>query len=217
MSRSEPFKTLAEVSVSAQAQLHAKPHNDGSVVGLKQAQPDAELVARAIRGDRWAAEVLVRRHIKPVAAMVTRMLGDRDAADELVQDTFMVALGRLQQVKDPSAVRSWLLTIAARRVRRRMRKERVLTALGLRPHEEEFDFAQVVTDAASPEQRAELAEIAQVLARCPASHRLAWMLRHVEGYSLVETAALCECSLATVKRWIRSVEVRVAERTDSDA
>lgn len=170
---------------------------------------DAELVARTLADERWAAEALARRHVKPVAAMVTRMIGDRDAADEIVQESFTIAFERLAQLRDPSAVRSWLLTIAARGVRRRFRRNHLLNKIGLSPTAQEPDFSRVVTAAATPEQRAELVLLAKILGRQPAAHRLAWMLRHVEGHSLEESARLCECSLATVKRWIRRVDGRV--------
>lgn len=184
----------------------------GAVVPLDPSgRADAPLLERALEGDRDAAERLVRRHIRPVTAMVTRMVGNPDVADELVQDTFLVALRRLHQVKNPASLRAWLLTIAARRVRQRLSRERFLRALGLRGGEA-FDFSSLASPSASPEARAELASLARVLQSVTPAHRLAWMLRNIEGYSLGETAELSACSLATVKRWIDRVDRHIREQ-----
>jgi RNA polymerase sigma-70 factor (ECF subfamily) len=43
----------------------------------------------------------------------------------------------------------------------------------------------------------------------PAHQRIAWMLQHVEGEPLESVAAACNCSLATVKRWIAAADQRV--------
>ena len=49
-----------------------------------------------------------------------------------------------------------------------------------------------------------LAAVYRVLDRLPVNQRLAWTLRYVEGEQLERVAELCNCSLATVKRRIKS-------------
>ena len=44
-----------------------------------------------------------------------------------------------------------------------------------------------------------------------AKERVAWVLRHVQGESLEDTALLCECSLATAKRRIAEADVHVGQ------
>ena len=60
---------------------------------------DATLVERAIDGDRWAMEALYRRHVQRVTNAVTRVLGRSAEADDVVQDTFVVALDRLGDLR----------------------------------------------------------------------------------------------------------------------
>src|SRR5262245_53670168 len=76
------------------------------------ALPDGELVARALSGDRWGREVLYRRHVSYLLGMVVRMLGRRDEAEEIVQDTFVMAFAELGSLRDPGALRGWLGQIA---------------------------------------------------------------------------------------------------------
>jgi RNA polymerase sigma factor (sigma-70 family) len=51
--------------------------------------PDAEFVARVARGDRAAAQALMRRHLPRMLGLARRMLGDSAEAEDAVQDAFM--------------------------------------------------------------------------------------------------------------------------------
>ena len=59
------------------------------------AASDAELVARAIEGDRWGREMLYRRHAAYLLAIAARLLGNRGEGEEVVQDTFVTAFEQL--------------------------------------------------------------------------------------------------------------------------
>ena len=60
------------------------------------------------------------------------------------------------------------------------------------------------------EVRTELALLDEVLARLAVPVRIAWMLRHVEGWPLDDVAAHCACSLATAKRRIAAAQSEIA-------
>ncbi len=72
---------------------------------------DGELVQRARRGEQEAFEILVRRHLGRAHALASSILGDRDEADDICQESFLSALRRLDQLRDPSRFRGWLLRI----------------------------------------------------------------------------------------------------------
>ncbi len=92
---------------------------------------DADLVLRARGGDRWAGEELFQRHVGAVMATAMRLLGDRAAADDVVQDSFASALEKLSSLRDPPAFHRWILQIAVSQVHRRFRRQRFLSQLGL--------------------------------------------------------------------------------------
>lgn len=170
---------------------------------------DAELVARAVRGDSRAEEALFRRHAPGVLTFARRLARDRQDADDVLQETFEIAFKHLDDLRDPRALRSWLLQIAVRQTQRRFRRLRRLGWFGRRvPGDPETLVDQVAHDV-SGEQRAELALLDVALDRLGDDERLAWMIRHVEGKDLEETATLCGCSLATVKRRIAAADRRV--------
>src|SRR5262245_39949484 len=144
-----------------------------------------------------------RAHAGFVASVALRVLGRPSEVDDLVQDVFLCVLPRLGDLRDPAALRGWLAVITARLARRRLRSRRWKIWLGVGG---DFDYAQLADSAASPQDRALLGELYRALDRLPVQHRLAWTLRHVGGLELTEVASACDCSLATVKRWIGAAE-----------
>ena len=69
---------------------------------------DAELVVLAREGEAGAFGMLVERHRATLYAAALAVLGDRDAAMDAVQEAFMVALARLNCIRDSAAVGRWL-------------------------------------------------------------------------------------------------------------
>ena len=178
---------------------------------------DATLVERAIDGDRWAMEALYRRHVQRVTNAVTRVLGRSAEADDVVQDTFVVALDRLGDLREPAAFRGWVARIAMNEARMRLRKRKWLRRLALDRDEDDASLESIASPDASPEVRAELARLDRVLAALDPELRIAFVLRYVEGWALEEVAAALECSLATAKRRIKDARERVDAHVNRSA
>src|SRR5262245_62658041 len=75
--------------------------------------PDEVLVKRAQRGDRAALDRLVRRHQRALFALCFRYVRDADEAADLVQRSFVRAMGKLAELRDAGVFRSWILRIGA--------------------------------------------------------------------------------------------------------
>lgn len=161
------------------------------------------VLADRIAPDPLAFDEVFRAHAGFVARVALRVLGRPGEVDDLVQDVFMRVMDRLDDVRDPAAIRGWLAVITARLARRRLRSRRWRIWLGVGA---EYDYAQLVDRAASLEDRLRVAELYRALDRVPAHQRLAWTLRYVEELELREVAAACDCSLATAKRWIAAAD-----------
>src|SRR6185437_10435412 len=71
---------------------------------------DAELVRAARAGDSTSLGILFERYRPHLLALAISLLGYRVAAEDAVHDTFVVALTRLADLKDPAAVGRWLHT-----------------------------------------------------------------------------------------------------------
>jgi RNA polymerase sigma-70 factor, ECF subfamily len=179
------------------------------------AASDAQLVARAVEGDRWGREMLYRRHATYLLAIAARLIGNRGEGEEVVQDTFVTAFEQLRSLREPAAVRGWLAQIAVSLVRRRLRRGRLMRVLGLDRGTDDATLAALAAPGSNADQRAELALVDKALAGVSANVRIAWMLRLVEGLELAEVASACGCSLATAKRRIAAVQKRLqAELAD---
>ena len=87
---------------------------------------DITLIQRWKGGDQRAATALVERHATALARYIGS-LGERDGAEEVVQDTFVRAFASLESFRGDSSLRTWLFTIARRLVvdrRRAFRRRR---------------------------------------------------------------------------------------------
>jgi RNA polymerase sigma-70 factor (ECF subfamily) len=92
---------------------------------------DSTLIQRWKTGDERAATALVERHATALARYVGS-LGERDGAEEVVQDTFVRAFSSLESFRGDSSLRTWLFTIARRLVvdrRRAFRRRREVGSL----------------------------------------------------------------------------------------
>jgi RNA polymerase sigma-70 factor (ECF subfamily) len=172
---------------------------------------DETLVARARRREPTAFEGLYRRHAAFALNLAVHIQGTTADVEDIVHDAFVRAHERLAELRDTSAFRPWLGSIVVRLVRTRLRRRRLLTALGLAGHEP-VDLEAVAASEADPETRALLAQVYALLQTMPADDRIAWTLRHVERHGLESVATLTGCSLATAKRRIQRAQSYLAQK-----
>jgi len=85
-------------------------------------EADAELVRRALARDQQAFAALYDRYADKLYDYARRQTGNAADAGDIVQDTFVLAIQRLGQLRDPSLVRPWLYAIARSEVHRRHRR-----------------------------------------------------------------------------------------------
>lgn len=181
------------------------------------APSDRDLVERALGGERFALQVLYRRHVHAVTERVTRLLSRSVEAEDVVQDAFVAAFDDLPRLSDPARFSAWLMRIAIHQVHRRFRRRRLLARLGLDRGADDARLEQVADPALGPEQRMQLGCLDRALTQLPAELRMPWMLRYVEGCELTEVADQCGASLATIKRRIQHADARLRSALGGDA
>lgn len=164
---------------------------------------DAQLVALAEDGDTGSHEALYRRHAGFAFNLAVRLQGSAHDAEDIVHDSFLRAFDKLDELRDRAAFKSWLGAIVVRMVRTRLRRRRLMTALGVSATQgDSVDMDAVASSQANPETRAQLAQVYALLQTMPTNERIAWTLRHVDHHRLEAIAELTDCSLATTKRRI---------------
>lgn len=162
---------------------------------------DEELVLRARRAEVPAFEGLYRRHAAFAFNLAARIQGSSADVEDVVHDAFLKAQERLADLRDSSAFRPWLGSIVVSLVRSRLRRRKLLGALGLTAPDP-VDIDSIAAVDADPEARALLAQVYALLQTLAADDRIAWTLRYVERHRLETVAVMMDCSLATAKRRI---------------
>ena len=142
---------------------------------------DVPLVAAARRGDRAAFGALYRRHARLVQAVLLARVAP-DSVDDLLQDVFLVAMDRLEGLRDDAAFAPWLATIARRRAAdwRRRRHDAV-------PLEE--SLPELATSPGEPEEAYDARMAIAAIQSLPEAYRETLMLRFVAGLNGPEIAA----------------------------
>lgn len=85
---------------------------------------DEELVRTAIGGDRESFMVLYRNYGPGLFNRAFHLLNDRHDAEDVVQDTFMVAWGSLNRVRHPERFYGWLQGILGNKIKEVIRKRK---------------------------------------------------------------------------------------------
>jgi RNA polymerase sigma-70 factor (ECF subfamily) len=175
------------------------------LAGAAERHDDASLAVAALAGDRAAARLIVERH-SPIVRRCLRASYAPSEVDDGVQGVFARAFEFLPRLRDPRALRSFIIGIALRfgameRRRRRLRWREHLSPSGELPETAEFD---------DPSESIEVADRARgILARLSPEATRALELRFVHEKELTEVAATMGVSLATAKRHLVRVTARV--------
>ncbi|HVT06676.1 MAG TPA: sigma-70 family RNA polymerase sigma factor [Polyangia bacterium] len=169
---------------------------------------DAALVAALRRGDGRARMVLVERFEPLVERLVAGALGIDSEIPDVVQDVFVAVLEGVHKLKDASALRSWIATLAVFTARGRIRRRRRWRWIRFVAPEE---VPEVPVSGPQGETHEAVRATYAVLDGFPADERLAFSLRFVSEMQLTEVAEACAVSLATVKRRLARAEKRFLE------
>lgn len=157
---------------------------------------DRDLQRRLTAGERAAGAELVERHLGPLYEFVHyRLGGDRSAVEDVVQETFVVALQSIASFDGRSSLHSWLCGIAKNKVRgeRRKAKPRPLADV-LDDSDAEIDaILEQIDREELPDQVLEAREtrelVGAALASLPLDYREALLAKYVHGRSTAELAS----------------------------
>lgn len=145
---------------------------------------DAALVARTLDGDLTAYAALMARYRDGFGRYAFHMLGNREDAQEAMQDSFVRAYKALRDCRDPDRFGAWLFRIVVNRCRTMRRRL-------LRHRRFDGDLPDdVPSNGARPDAFEWRDEIARALERLRPHYREAFLLRYVEGLDYGEMARL---------------------------
>jgi RNA polymerase sigma-70 factor, ECF subfamily len=160
---------------------------------------DAALVDIVLRGESEAYARLVARYRDRYARFALHMLGNREDAEEALQDAFVRAYRSLHRCGDPARFGSWLLAILANRCRtaggKRSRHERRFVSA------EDRHYAIALDHPANASEWRE--EIARALARLDVDQREAFLLKHVEEMEYEQMSVVTGAGVSALKMRVK--------------
>jgi RNA polymerase sigma-70 factor (ECF subfamily) len=172
---------------------------------------DAELVKAAQRGDSTSLGLLLERHRAPLYALALRMLGHGPEAQDAVHDAFLIALRKIDQLRNPEAVAGWLRAILHNVCVTRLRKNQGELLFDEVSRHVERRFSE--PSAEEEIDRLALREwVWTALSKLPEALRVTAMLRYFGSYaSYEEISAILGVPVGTVKSRLNQVKVKLAD------
>jgi RNA polymerase sigma-70 factor, ECF subfamily len=169
---------------------------------------DDQLVVGARSGDEAAFAALVERHQRGLVRVAMSIVGRRDLADEVVQDTWLAALRGLDSFAQRASFKTWLYRICINRARSTLTREG--RAVLIDPHDEAVESHWFAPDGAwsTPVQpwpdtvvdrlaATQLAgEVRRTIDHLPDSQRVVVTLRDVEGLTSSDVCQLLDITEA---------------------
>ncbi len=203
---------MSDISVGSEIRLHRAPSGgdlssgDISAIDSPHAGPGSEirsLVQRCLRRDQQAMTELVERYRDRVYGLCFRMLGQRQDAEDTMQETFTRVFRSLHRWDSTRPFEPWLLAIAGNRCRTmistRQRRPTVQTLV-----EQPSDDSELQRSAALLSE-----EVQRALQDLKPDHRQAFILFHEQELSYLEIADAMSVPLGTIKTWVHRARKQI--------
>ena len=173
------------------------------------------LVRKAKVGDVAAFQELYRGYAQKILNYVYRMTGSREDAEDLTQETFILAFRNLSSLKENSRFQSWLYRIAQNNVYQRYRGQSPQME-SIEGADEDSRVLQIPSRGASPEGGVLSGELASVvdtvIQQLPEKYRQVFILSALQHLSYETIAEIVGRSMASVKSDIHRARVEVREK-----
>lgn len=189
---------------------------------MTTADSDAQLVARAQRGEMQAFEMLVVKYQRRIERLIGRMVRDVDLVPDIAQEAFIRAYRALPQFRGESQFYTWLYRIAvntAKKTLLELKRDPIVTeaALAGRDDDDETSRREIEpSDGETPDAVLASREIAATvnaaIEALPDDLRQAILLREIEGLAYEEIATAMACPIGTVRSRIFRAREAIAAR-----
>lgn len=168
---------------------------------------DSAVVSAFLEGESRAFDELVNRYQNRLLNFVYRTTGDRERAEDLVQEVFVRVYRHIHRFDRSRKFSTWIYTIASNlaknELRNRSRNPLVLFQTIRRNWEDDDRPLQFEDPGTRPDdlyRKRHLREVVEdAVEKLPPHHRNVFVLRELEGKSYEEIAEITSCNLGTVK------------------
>jgi len=195
------------LSLVADQKRHDERHN-----GRHDAS-DGDLARGLMAEDAWAVAETWNRFAPMILTMAARTLGSESDADDIAQEVFYRVFKKARTLRDPSCLRSFVVSFAIRILKTELRRRK---ARGWLSFEKPETFVDLSSETIDVESRDLLRKFYALLNRLNARDRLVFALRHLESMTVDEVAASMNISMSTVKRSLAHATDRLSRWIESD-
>jgi RNA polymerase sigma-70 factor (ECF subfamily) len=162
---------------------------------------DGAAVRRVLDGDTEAFGILVERYRTELGRLAAGMLGDKDAAEDVLQEAFISAYRSLGSCRDPEKFRTWFYTIVTNRCRDALRRKPAVDIETIEVAAKDRADAPVEDDELA-------AKLERAMAKLSPEQREVFVLREVEGRSYEEMSTLLDLKVDALRmRVMRAKDV----------
>jgi RNA polymerase sigma-70 factor, ECF subfamily len=170
------------------------------------------LVTEAQRGDRDAFRRLYELFVRKIYNFLYRMVGSVEEAEDLAQQTFLMALQQLGTLRDPTQIESWIYRIARNEVYQKFRKKQPdsLEESGVEVQNIPEDRSHANPEAIMLDHELETT-VQRALAQLPAKLREVFILGVVQGLSYADVAAIVGRSMLAVKTDVYRARLQIRD------
>lgn len=171
---------------------------------------DVKLVRLAKGGDVKAFEALCRRYERSALAAAVTRLRDMQLAEDVVQESLLIAFKKIGTLRDDAKFASWLLTITSRQVLHAFRGQKRTVGVSSDAGE------SASTTDGDVETWIENEHLFSLVARLPERERVLVGLRYFDGHSFHDIAKMTNRSLGTVTKQTSRALARLRELINGD-
>jgi len=168
---------------------------------------DEQLMLMFQYGNHAAFALLFERYRMPIYNFALRMLNERTAAEDALQETFLRAIGAAHTYEPSAKFRTWLFTVARNCCLNVLRKRPMLPLI----MEGQIESALGSDPQAMASQTDLLSHVEAAVAALPVAWREAFLLRYRHGLEYAEIAEATKLPLGTVKTHIHRARLRLVE------
>ncbi len=183
---------------------------------LAAASDDLDLVHASKNGDVSAFEQLVGRYDRKLLRIAQNITHNREDSQDAVQEAFLKAFQHLDQFREDSQFSTWLIRITMNQSLMKLRKQRAIGEVSL---DEDFQAdgdmlpLEVADWAPNPEELYKTSELRDILTKTLRELRpilrAVFVLRDIEGLSIVQTAEVLDLSHTAVKARLRRARLQL--------
>jgi RNA polymerase sigma-70 factor (ECF subfamily) len=168
-------------------------------------------VARAASGDRSAFERLYRDNVNRVYSLCTRMVSDRERAEELTQDVFVRAWEKLHLFRGESSFSTWLHRLTVNLVLNARKSEGRQRSRYDETDEEAGGIDALPGVVGSPLAPGDMLDLEEAIAKLPPGARRVFVLHDVEGFKHEEIAEMLGVTSGATKAQLHRARLLLRE------